>query len=92
MDVISIPFAFPGLPNIRCAFQTRQAYGLSSAPSQESPYAHSSIGYRVGDDYDRVTANRESLKQIPWHRFLEFRLAGAWNRHAFRHSPHGRGM
>ncbi len=61
MDIICIPFAFPGLPKIHCAFQTRQAHALSSTPSQDSPYAHSSIGYRVGDDYDRVTANRESL-------------------------------
>lgn len=63
MDVICIPFAFPGLPKVHCVFQTRQAYAHSPTPSRESPYAHASIGYRVGDSYERVTAYRETLKQ-----------------------------
>lgn len=62
MDVICIPFAFPGLPAIHCAFQTRLAAGQPLDPSHHSPYAFSSIGYNVGDAYDRVTANRAALQ------------------------------
>lgn len=53
-----IPFAFPGLPAVRCVFMTRQG-GLS-----EAPYNEANISYEVGDDHDRVLANRKGLRSL----------------------------
>lgn len=66
MGVSWIPFAFPGLPWVRCAFQTRRrpdALDVTSAKSVEK-YAldHGNISFEVGDDSQRVGANREALR------------------------------
>lgn len=55
MALSFIPFAFPGVPNVRCAFQTREL-GCS-----EGPYAGGNIAYTVGDDPLRVSSNRMEL-------------------------------
>ena len=48
-------FEFPGLPQVRCAFQTRQ--GGFSAP----PYNDGNISLTVGDDPGAVIKNRRAL-------------------------------
>ena len=55
MALSFIPFAFPGVPGVRCAFQTRD-WGVS-----EGPYGGGNIAYTVGDDPLRVSANRLDL-------------------------------
>jgi copper oxidase (laccase) domain-containing protein len=52
-----IPFAFPGLPGVGVAFQTR--YGGVSRP----PYDESNISFDVGDDPAAVAANRRALAE-----------------------------
>ncbi|MDR1856813.1 MAG: polyphenol oxidase family protein [Desulfovibrio sp.] len=52
MDVTTIPFEFPGLPGVRCAFQMR------SRPL--SPLG-GNISYGMGDDPVRVLETRRSL-------------------------------
>ncbi|MDR3358945.1 MAG: polyphenol oxidase family protein [Desulfovibrio sp.] len=44
-----IPFTFPGIANVHCAFQTRRG---------------GNIAFSAGDDPARVAANRESLRRI----------------------------
>lgn len=56
MAVTYIPFVFPGVPRVRCAFQTR--YGGVS----EGAWAGGNIGYGVGDNTAHVLANREALR------------------------------
>lgn len=56
MAVTCIPFVFPGVPNVRCAFQTRTG-GVSVGP-----WAGGNIGYGVGDNPEHVAANREDLR------------------------------
>ena len=51
-------FEFPGLPQVRCAFQTRQ--GGFSAP----PYNDGNISLTVGDDPEAVIRNRKALDFI----------------------------
>ena len=48
-------FEFPGLPKVRCAFQTRQ--GGFSAP----PFNAGNISLTVGDDPVAVIKNRKAL-------------------------------
>lgn len=55
MAVTVIPFAFPGVPGVRCAFQTRT--GGTSA----GPFAGGNISLEVGDDAATATANRQAL-------------------------------
>ncbi|MDR2573057.1 MAG: polyphenol oxidase family protein [Desulfovibrio sp.] len=57
-DVSYISFAFPGLENIRCAFQTRPG-GVSSGP-----FGGGNIAFNTGDDPASVTANRASLRRV----------------------------
>ena len=57
MAVTVIPFVFPGIPQVRCAFQTRQG-GFS-----EGVYAGGNISYDVGDNPDHVAANLEDLRR-----------------------------
>ena len=52
-----IPFVFPGVPGVRCAFQTRVG-GVSPAP-----WDSANIGDNVGDDPVRVAANRQALRE-----------------------------
>lgn len=55
MALSFIPFRFPGVKGVRCAFQTRD-WGVS-----EGPYGGGNIAYGVGDDPLRVSANRLDL-------------------------------
>lgn len=50
-----IRFAFPGVPGVHCAFQTRRG-GIS-----DGPWAGGNISYEVGDDPAAVAANRAAL-------------------------------
>ena len=50
-----IPFVFPGLDSVRCAFQTRPG-GVC-----RGEYGGGNISFSVGDDAALVAANRESL-------------------------------
>jgi polyphenol oxidase len=55
MGMSWIPFRFPGVAGVRCAFQTRMG-GLS-----QGPYGEGNISFEVGDDPERVSANRTAL-------------------------------
>lgn len=55
MAVTWIPFRFPGLRGVRCAFQTRPG-GAS-----HGPYGGGNISFAVGDDPACVVANRRDL-------------------------------
>lgn len=50
-----IRFAFPGVPRVRCAFQTRRGGG------SPGPWAGGNISHEVGDSPAVVTANRTAL-------------------------------
>ncbi len=50
-----IPFVFPGIPGVRCAFQTR------SGGYSKGPYEEGNISYTVGDDPLDVSDNRINL-------------------------------
>ncbi|HIU18299.1 MAG TPA: laccase domain-containing protein [Candidatus Avidesulfovibrio excrementigallinarum] len=52
-----IPFVFPGVPGVRCAFQTRIG-GVSPAP-----WDSGNVGDNVGDDPARVAANKQALRE-----------------------------
>lgn len=67
MAVTFIPFVFPGVPAVRCAFQTRMG-GVSQ--NRNTPfagdigvYAGGNISFAVGDTPDHVQANREDLRR-----------------------------
>lgn len=65
MAVTYIPFVFPGVPQVRCAFQTRPGGILESPWADDvakSPWAGGNIGYGVGDNTAHVLANRENLR------------------------------
>ncbi len=53
-----IPFTFPNLPQVRCAFGTRMA------TTQAGPFAGKNISFEVGDDPDTVLANRQKLRTM----------------------------
>ena len=56
MPVSFIPFVFPGVDNVRCAFQTRwQAAG-------DGPYAGGNISLATADDRQSVIGNRRELR------------------------------
>ena len=55
MPISYIPFVFPGLNSVRCAFQTRPG-GVC-----RGEYGGGNISFSVGDDAALVAANRESL-------------------------------
>lgn len=55
MSVSYIPFVFPGVPQVRCAFQTR-AGGVSLGA-----FGGGNISFNVHDDPAHVAANRRSL-------------------------------
>ena len=50
-----VPFRFPGLAGVSCAFTTRR--GGASGP----PYDGANLSFDVGDDPTRVAANRNAL-------------------------------
>lgn len=55
MAVELIPFAFPGVAGVRCAFTTRRG-GAS-----EAPYDAANLSFDVGDDPAHVAGNRRAL-------------------------------
>jgi hypothetical protein len=63
-----IPFTFPHLPTIRCAFGTRVG-GRSTGP-----FAGNNISFEVGDDQKTVLANRRALrKELGFSRWCELK-------------------
>ncbi len=50
-----IPFAFPGVAGVGCAFTTRQG------GAGQGPYAHGNLSLDVGDDPGHVAMNRRQL-------------------------------
>lgn len=50
-----IPFSFPGLPRVGCAFTTRQG------GAGQGPFASANLSHDVGDRADSVAANRREL-------------------------------
>ncbi|MFA7164563.1 MAG: polyphenol oxidase family protein [Desulfoplanes sp.] len=63
-----IPFTFPNLPQVRCAFGTRQG-GTSTGP-----FADGNISFEVGDDYDTVLQNRHELRrELGFERWCELK-------------------
>ncbi len=61
MALTVIPFVFPGIRGVRCAFQTRLGGAWPSSAGQE--YDGANISYGVGDDTARVRENRRLLYQ-----------------------------
>lgn len=57
MAIQLIPFIFPGLPQVRCAFSTRLG-GVSAGP-----FASANMSFDVGDDPAHVLANRQALQE-----------------------------
>jgi YfiH family protein len=57
-NVSYIPFAFPGIAAVRCAFQTRPG-GVGKGPC-----GGGNISFAVGDEADNVTENRASLCRV----------------------------
>lgn len=62
MDLIYIPFSFPGIPNVRCAFQTRVAAGKTPGRQPDS-HAWGNVVHAPGEDPRRVDANRRTLQE-----------------------------
>jgi YfiH family protein len=58
MAVTFIPFAFPGIAGVRCAFQVRSPRRAESCDAE--PFA-GNISLSVGDDPDRAARNRRDL-------------------------------
>lgn len=59
-ELICIPFVFPGVERVRCAFQTRRAAGQKASAD---PYAWGNIVMAEGDREERVFANRKTLQE-----------------------------
>lgn len=57
LDVNYIPYRFPGIHGIRCAFQLR------SERRPENPYSGGNISYDVGDDPQSVSRSRKKLQK-----------------------------
>lgn len=53
-----IPFAFPGVPQVRTAFTTRLG-GVS-----QGPFNAANLSWEVGDDREAVTENRLALQKV----------------------------
>lgn len=69
-----IPFAFPGLPGVRCVFTTR-ALGAGIGHSV-APYDSLNLSFDVGDDPAHVAANRTALAgQLGLARWCELKQA-----------------
>jgi len=57
MAINVIPFVFPGIPHVRCAFQTRLG-GVS-----QGAFSGGNISFDVGDEPAHVEANLEDLRR-----------------------------
>lgn len=62
MDLQVIPFVFPGLERIRCAFQTRLKAGCRPG-EQQSPYDWGTVVHAPEIAQDAVLANRKQLQE-----------------------------
>jgi hypothetical protein len=63
-----IPFTFPGLPHIRCAFGTRRG------GDGTGPFAQNNISFEVGDQGDTVLSNRQRLShELGFSRWCELK-------------------
>jgi len=78
VPVSCIPFAFPGVPRVRCAFHTRPG-GVSLGG-----FGGGNIAFSVEDDPAHVAANRRSLLEL-----LQPQGLNAW---AELYQVHGDGM
>lgn len=61
MALTFLPFLFPGVPHVRCAFQCR---GLTPPPAVSAPdadYAGGNLSLDVNDDAENVRARRRAL-------------------------------
>ena len=61
MDLTFLPFRFPGVPSVRCAFQCR---GLTPPPAAQVPlsgYAGGNLSLETGEDPGPVRARRRAL-------------------------------
>ena len=61
MDLTFLPFRFPGVPSVRCAFQCR---GLTPPPATQVPlsgYAGGNLSLETGEDPGPVRARRRAL-------------------------------
>ena len=61
MALTFLPFLFPGVPHVRCAFQCR---GLTPPPAVSAPdadYAGGNLSLDVNDDPESVRARRRAL-------------------------------
>lgn len=68
MSVNFIPFVFPGVKNVRCAFQTRTggfSQNRDNMPfaGDQGFFAGGNISFAVGDHPEHVQANREDLRR-----------------------------
>ena len=64
MDLTFLPFRFPGVPSVRCAFQCR---GLTPPPSVTAPlpdYAGGNLSLDTGENPDYVRARRRALAAV----------------------------
>lgn len=59
-----IPFAFPGLPNIRVAFTTRLGGAEHGPQGSKSTFGSANLSWEVGDEDARVLANRQILQHL----------------------------
>lgn len=63
-----LPFSFPGVPEVRCAFQTR------SSRLPDDPYSGGNISFDVGDDPNKVLKARKELqKALGFTEWMELR-------------------
>lgn len=62
MELICLPFVFPGLGAVRCAFQTRLAAG-SVPGTQPGPYSWGNVVFSSDVEEGEVLANRRTLKR-----------------------------
>lgn len=61
MALTFLPFFFPGVPRVRCAFQCRTGEALPPAAAPALEYAGGNLSLDVGDAPDAVRARRQAL-------------------------------
>ncbi|MEG2004505.1 MAG: polyphenol oxidase family protein [Bilophila sp.] len=64
--ITSLPFVFPGINGVRCAFPTRAGgvtAGATTPPTRSTDAFGGNIAFNVGDDLASVFANRKALVQ-----------------------------
>ena len=61
MDLTFLPFSFPGVPGVRCAFQCRGLIPPANAAGPAPDLAGGNLSLDVADDPGRVRARRRAL-------------------------------